>query len=95
MSTFSTDPHPSTLRIHQAGELAAIATRDGVHLTPAIAAMPEHHPSRHRVLLKAMIAGAILNGKTPGPYCDEEAELLADMLIEAETTDRRRTDDRP
>lgn len=93
MSTFSTDPFPTTLRVYQAGELAAIARRDGVYLMPAIEAMPDRHPSRHRVCLKAMIAGAILNGHTPGPYCDEEAEILADMLIEHEATARLRRDD--
>lgn len=71
---------PVFIEIRQAGDLVAVCTAARVYLGAVVEAMPNDHPDKARIMCKAMIAGLILSGRVPGPYIDDVAEWVADLM---------------
>ena len=66
-----------TQLIVQNGRAAAVVGETRIYLAPHVAALPTAHPVRRRVLIKAMYALEIADGRLDGPYDDEVAERWA------------------
>lgn len=82
--------HRQAIPIQHRGQTVAVCTATRAFFTADIESMPADHPDRARIMCKAMIAGLILNGRVPGPYVDDEAELAADLILEQRGRDRPR-----
>lgn len=63
------------------GELVAIATRGGVHLSPRVSDLPRGHPMLRFVAAMCMYSRDVDQAAVPGPYSNSAAELYARCVL--------------
>jgi hypothetical protein len=63
------------------GELVGVATRSRVYLAPQIEALAPGDPKLRFVAAMCLYSRDVDEGKVPGPFTDEDAELYARCLL--------------
>ncbi|MGX6447320.1 hypothetical protein ACVU7I_04540 [Patulibacter sp. S7RM1-6] len=67
------------------GDVVAVCSPDRVMLHSSVRELPADHPDAEMVDAKCQVALAVLRGDLAGPYRDEDAELLAGVLLQQQT----------
>jgi hypothetical protein len=63
------------------GELVGVATRSRVYLAPEIEALAPGDPKLRFVAAMCLYSRDVDQGKVPGPFMDEDAELYARCML--------------
>ncbi|WP_210493258.1 hypothetical protein [Patulibacter sp. SYSU D01012] len=71
------------------GEVVAVCSPDRVMLHQSVRELPVDHPNAEMVDAKCQVALAILRGDLAGPYRDEDAELLAGVLLQQQAREEQ------
>lgn len=84
----ATDPL-DVIFVELEGEVVAVCSPDRVMLHQSVRDLPVDHPDAEMVDAKCQVALAILRGDLAGPYRDEDAELLAGVLLQRQAREEQ------